>query len=733
LIVLEDIHWADELSLSLVAHLAKFMTDASVMLALTYRQPGSKANLQSLADVKSLTYAYSIKLEPLSSQESLDLVKITLGNRSIPKDVQQILLNRGQGNPFFLQEISRAILDVSENLPDQLANLFEALNLPDTVHDAIFMHIDRLPEPEKLTLKVASVIGVRFQRSLLSAVHPVNGTRPFLSAQLQDLENEKLIRMEVSAPKWEYVFRNMITQEILYEGLLLAQRRQLHTAVGAVLQASAPDAIESLAYHYSRSDNLEMALHYLKMAGQKASREYANHAAIGYYSEILARLADRPADHKVSGFISAEYWDALLERVKLYNLTGQRDKEVEDLGTLGLIAEALADDRRRALAAKQWAYHYETKGDYASALELTERFVQLAEQADDERLVGEGYNQWGKLLYIFRDYDTAQRYLQHALRIAQAYHDKSGQADCLVNLGLVAHYQVDYEVARYFFQEAVTLWREMGDQLGLGNGLRHLGQVHFDTGRYMDALQCYEQSLNLYRAIGDPNGEALTKLNLGQLQRCLGNYDQARLLLQQALQTHKSTGDRRAEVHTISQLGFLLCRLAEYDAAVLLFEEALTTLRDELDDPWALGQALVYYSWTLIDQGFYREARPYLQEAMQIGSGLHQEAILIESAVQLGRVALAHKDLGLASTCARHTLEFVERQGTRGIEHPVMAYLTSYRILEANQKFEHAQLVLQQAQRYVAAQASQIEDPLLQESYLTNVWENQEIQELIAE
>ncbi len=733
LIVLEDIHWADELSLSLVAHLAKTMTDASILLALSYRQPGPEANLQSLADVKNLGYAYSIKLEPLSSQESLDLVKITLGDRSIPKDVQQILLNRGQGNPFFLQEISRAILDVSEHLPDQLTNLFETLDLPDTVHDAIFMHIDRLPEPEKLTLKVASVIGVRFQRSLLSAVHPVNSTRPFLSAQLQDLENEKLIRMEVSAPKWEYVFRNMITQEIMYEGLLLAQRRQLHAAVGAVLQASAPDAIESLAYHYSRSDNLEMALHYLKMAGQKASREYANRAAIGYYSEILARLAARPADKKANGFISAEYWDALLERVKLYNLTGQRDNEVEDLGTLGLIAEALADDRRRALAAKQWAYHYETKVDYASALELTERFVQLAEQAGDERLVGEGYNQWGKLLYIFRDYDTAQRYLQQALRIAQIYHDKSGQADCLVNLGLVAHYQVDYEVARYFFQEAVTLWQEMGDQLGLGNGLRHLGQVHFDSGRYMDALQCYEQSLNLYRAIGDPNGEAQTKLNLGQLYRCLGKYDEARLLLQQGLQTHKTTGDRRAEVHTISQLGFLHCRLAEYETAVPLFEEALTILRDELDDPWALGQTLIYYSWALIDQGFYREARSYLQQAMQTGSGLRQETILIESAVQLGRVALANKDLGLASTCARHILEFVERQGTRGIEHPVMAYLTSYRVLEANQKVEQAQLVLQQVQRYVEAQASQIEEPQLHESYLTNVWENREIQELVAE
>jgi tetratricopeptide (TPR) repeat protein len=660
----------------------------------------------------------------------MDLIKITLGDKSIPPDVQQILLSRGQGNPFFLQEISRAILDVMANQAGRVSELLERLELPDTVQDAILMHIDRLPEPEKLTLKVAAVIGVRFQRSLLSAVHPVNGTRPQLPSQLQDLENEKLIRMAASAPKWEYVFRNVITQEIVYEGLLLAQRRQLHTAVGAALRAYAPDAIENLAYHYSRSDDWEMALHYLKMAGQKASREYANHAAIGYYSEILARLADRPDVEGINGYISVDYWDLLLERSKLYNLTGQRDYEVEDLGTLGLIAEVLGDKRRRALAAKQWAYHYETRGDYGSALELTERFVLLAKEANDQKLVGEGYNQWGKLLYIFRDYSSAQRYLQQAFRLAQLHHDDSAQADCLNNLGLVAQYQADYEVAQYFFKEAVQLWRGMGDQLGLGVGLRHLGQVYFEIGRYVDALQCFNESLKLHTIIGDPNGEALTRHNLGHLHRSLGDYDEARLFYQQALQSHRSTGDRRAEAHTLYHLGFLHCRLAQHEEALGFLDQALAMLREEFDDPWALGRALIYYSWTLIEMGRLKEAQLQLQEAMKTESTLHQEATLIECAVQLGRVALARNDLELARTCARHALDFVERKGVWGLEHPTLLYLTSYHILQASQESYQAQLVLQQAQRYVEMQAAQIEEPHLRHCYLTQIRENQEIQTL---
>ncbi len=733
LLILEDIHWADELSLLLAGHLAKKLTDVPWFIVLTYRQSTVETELGPLLELSHLPDVCTLRLNPLSPQESIDLIRIILGDRTLPAEVQQIILSRGQGNPFFLHEISRAILAVLENHSGRLAEWLGTLELPNTVHDAIFMHIDRLPEPEKLTLKVAAVIGVRFQRELLSAVHPVNGVKPQLPSQLQELENEKLIQMEAPAPKWEYVFRNVITQEIMYEGLLLAQRRQLHAAVGAALQAAEPEAIENLAYHYSRSDNLEMALHYLKMAGQKASREYANHAAIGYYSEILARLAERPGPRRTSGIISADYWDVLHERVKLYNLTGQRDKEVEDLGTLGLIAEALNDDRRRALAAKQWAYHYETKGDYASALELTERFAKLAQQANDERLVGESYNEWGKLLYIFRDYDTAQKHLQRALRLAQKYHDQNVQADCLANLGSVARYQADYDVALYFCQEAVNLWRGMGDQLGLGNGLRQLGQIYYATGRYMAALECYRKSLKLHTTIGDPNGEALTRQSLGQLHRSLGNYDEARRQLQQALQTQRATGDRRAEVQTLYQLGFVHCRLAEYEQAASQLEEALTILGEEFDDPWALGQALNYYSWTLIELGRLSEAQTHLQEALKTESGLHQPATLIEVAVQLGRVALARHDLGLARACARHILEFINQQGTAGLEHPGLAYLTVYHTCQATQELTQANVVLSQARCYLELQAAQIDDPQLRRSYLYNLAEHRQLQALVVD
>ncbi|MBI1877552.1 MAG: tetratricopeptide repeat protein [Chloroflexi bacterium] len=604
-----------------------------------------------------------------------------------------------------------------------------------------------------MTLKIASVIGPSFQRSLLSAIDPRQQTQFWLSSQLEGLETEKLIRLEVPAPKWEYIFHNVITQEVVYEGLLLAQRRQLHRAVGAALENLVPDEVEQLAFHYSRSDDWEKALHYLKIAGDKARREYANHAAINYYSEILLYLTNHPSlenrppkdifivggvpqvrehsSENASEIISADYWDILMERAKLYNLMGQRDEELEDLGTLGIMAEALDDDHRRAMAAKQWASFYETSGDYDSGLEMLERSVQLAQKAGDEKLVGEGYSHWGKLLYLRGEYETAHDYLQRALRIAQNHQDKNAQADCLHNLGIVAHYQADYEVALYFFNEALELWRALGDQVGLGSSLSHLGRVYYDMGQHLEARKCFDQSLLLHRTIGDRVGEGLTQRSLGKVQRTLGNYPAAYNLLKNALAINQEVDDRRGVAHTLYQLGFLHTRLTEYDTALTLFEDALTILR-ELDDSWALGDALTFYGWTLCETGQPRKAKKLFEEALKIQRDTQQEVKMTESLAHLGRAALAANDLSLADTCARHVLNAITSRGTLGIEHPAIVYLTCYQILQAHEKFEQASEILAQGHVYIMAQAAQINDPALQQTYLANIPENRQIQALRA-
>jgi adenylate cyclase len=628
-----------------------------------------------------------------------------------------------------LQEIVGAVLQ-SLNGHDKLPlEVGQTLDLPDTIQAVILSRIDKLSEAEKLTLKIASVIGTSFQRLLLSKVHPMNDAQFLLASQLDRLEREKILRLEVPAPKWEYVFRNIIAQEVVYEGLLLSQRRQLHALVGDALEILTPSQIDRLAFHYSRSDNAAKAIHYLKAAGQKAQREYANQAAIGYYSRILEHLADPELGRQP---ISADYWDILFERTKLYNLTGQREKELEDLGTLGIMAEALNDNRRRALAAKQWVYLYETSGDQESGLELIERAVSLAEMAQDERLIGESYNHWGKLLYLRGEYQTAHDYLQKALLLAQKHKDRTAQADCLNNLSLVAHYQGDYDVAIYLFQEAIELWRATGNQVGLASSFCNLGQVYYDMGQYTTAQQRYSQALKLHRRIGDRAGEASAQLGLGKVQRSLGNYNEAYELIDAAFRFYHAIGDRHREAHCLSHLGFLYGRLQENETAVVFLEEAIQILR-ELKDPWMLAKSLAYYGWILHDLDQTHEAKKHVTEALKIERELNQEVSLMEVTALLGCLALTRNDLSLAETCLQHALQLIERQGVRGFEHPARVYLTGYHVLQRQGKLQPARKVLAEGYHYVTSLAAQIEAPDLQESYLTNIPEVQEICTLYKE
>ncbi|MEM7034333.1 MAG: tetratricopeptide repeat protein, partial [Chloroflexota bacterium] len=578
-----------------------------------------------------------------------------------------------------------------------------------------------------------------------------------LFSQLQDLETEKLIRLEAPDPKWEYAFRNVITQEVVYEGLLLAQRRQLHTDIGQVLEKLVPEEIERLAFHYSRSNDFQKGMYYLHLATERARREYANQAAVSYLDEMLNLIANPPIEEQSNepsspppnvtnqtngylqtyqtGLYSTTYWDFLLERSQLYNLLGQREEEAEDLGTLGVLAEALQDTRRRALAARQWSQYYEAAGDYASGLETVERAVQLAEETEDQQFVGEIYSSWGKMLFLSGDYTLASTQLQHATEIAQDYHDEVAQADSLYNQGIIHFFQAHYDEALTYFQQAVDLWKKLNDQVNLGKGLRELGRSYFQLGQLMAAQEHLERALTLMRKIHDSVSAAITQNYAGQVETRLGNYLIAEALFTSAQKVHQETENQSAAAESKAYLGFLYSRQGNHERAITTLEEALETIR-ELEDTWALSTALTYYGWALIEAGDPHSAQLFLQEVLQIERDVKpgiDEAKIMEVLVLLGRTALARNDLSLASTCSRHALAHLNTHGTKGFEYPVRVYLTVYEMLMALDKEAQAKDILCEVSAFINTQAEQITDPGLRERFLTRVPEIRDVRSLIDE
>ena len=273
-VLVEDLHWIDQTSQDFLTEFASDLPSAPIMLLATYR-PGYAPPWTG----KSFTS--QLALRPLSPDDSEKIVTSILHRD--PAEAAAIAL-RGEGNPFFLEELARAIRD-------QLAGEHDAA-VPETVQQVLAARIDRLTTDQKAALQVASVLGREFSLDLAGEVW--GGDAP-MAARLQELKGLEFLRERHSTAEGTFVFKHALTREVAYEGMLQARRRHLHGRAGAALersQASRFEQCELLAYHYARSAEPQRAIPYLTAAGDRARDRYANDEAITTYRRALELIEE---------------------------------------------------------------------------------------------------------------------------------------------------------------------------------------------------------------------------------------------------------------------------------------------------------------------------------------------------------------------------------------------------------------------------------------------------------
>ncbi len=285
LFVLEDAHWIDSLSNELLEALARAIADAPVAILVTYR-PLSQSN--GVLRIGALARLEEIQLGDLSPAATRDLIRLKVqqvfGIDDAPEDFVQRVASRAQGNPFYIEELIGYLQD-QRIQPDDTAAL-ESVELPGSLASLILSHIDSLTEGEQATIKVASIIGRRFQAAWLWGVYPDLGEPDQVRADLNTLDRLGLTPLDTPEPELAYLFRHSMTQEVAYQSMPFATRCVFHERLAGWLETTLPaDAlpVDLLAFHYGRTDNAEKELHYASLAGEQATR-------IGAYAEAAAHL-----------------------------------------------------------------------------------------------------------------------------------------------------------------------------------------------------------------------------------------------------------------------------------------------------------------------------------------------------------------------------------------------------------------------------------------------------------
>ncbi len=756
LILIEDCHWLDEASASLVESLGLSLAAARVLLAVTHCPP-TDASHPLLPGLSGLPNAVEIALSELDASAVETLVTARLGG-ALPPEILSLIQERAQGNPLFVEELAESLRETSRlqmvaGRWTLVSGAGGVLKLPDTIQGVVLSRLDRLDEQSKLTLKVASVAGRVFDPQLVSQVHPAHTSPDELQSQLNAMQRRDFVQPESAESELAYHFRHNVTQEVVYGTLLEAQRRELHRAVGETLEMIQPEAVEHLAHHFSRGGPAarDKTLFYLDKAARRAQQNYANETALNYYAQALA-LEVR--------------WQWRQGQIEVLHILGRREDEQAALQSLEAMPGASPYE-----ISWLWGQYHEAVGDYPQAQSFIERALSIARERSDCTGEAQCLAQLGLIARRQGNYELAKDWYNQALNLFPGEGACSKDvsrvlADALTGLGVVHRQQSCFDESKACYQRALALSRDNGNRKGESDALNSLGVTAYYQRFFAEALGYYEQALEIRREIGDRAGEGISLISLAQVNVLVGNYDRAEGHFNAALTIQQTTGNRWEEINVWMGIGVLHMELGNLDQAEISLRNGLKLSQAIGDEA---GQAYVLTNLGLVarDRSNFAQAEQLLVEGLalakaqddksleaifqsylatvyfaagRLGEAQAQAQAALEMRQSLGLRLYAADDLsmlalvqmnlgqsGQALQAARQALEILDECGGEGPEFPARDYFYCHQVLAGAGETEPARGALQAAHRLVTARAGQITNPALRQSFLEKVTINRQI------
>ncbi|MCP4422186.1 MAG: AAA family ATPase, partial [Chloroflexi bacterium] len=359
LLVLEDCHWLDDLSRDLVKTVSEKIDNLPIMLLLVYR-PFDSVQEQSLP-VTQLEHFTQIGLAEFSDEETGQLVTLKLGQffgaeTAVPQNLLTRITKQATGNPFYIEEMLNYLHDLGVDIRETA--VLDKIELPTSITALVLSRIDQLNESQQLTIKVASVIGRLFRVSMLWGVYP-NLSLMGVQKNLELLSHLELTPMDTPEPELTYLFKHIVTQQVAYDSLLFATRATLHEQIGLYIEHTyadnLPQYLNLLAFHFEHSNNEEKKQTYLIQAGEAAQADYANQAAIVYFTKALPLLT------------GTDEIDLLLKLGKARELTGDWEGAGEAYETAVSIAAKLDDQALLAWGQTALGELWRKRNEYETA------------------------------------------------------------------------------------------------------------------------------------------------------------------------------------------------------------------------------------------------------------------------------------------------------------------------------------------------------------------------------
>jgi len=599
-LVVEDLHWIDNTTEEYLNYLVDWLANTSIMLILLYRP-------EYTHQWSSKSYYSKIGLDQLGKESSTELVKAMLDQGDLASELKDLILSRAAGNPLFMEEFTHTLIEngsIQKKGKKYILNKEPSnIQVPDTIQGIIAARMDRLEDNLKQTMQVASVIGRDFAFRIL---HTITDMREELKSYLQNLQGLEFIYEKSLFPELEYIFKHALTQEVAYNSLLLARRKEIHENIGQAIEEIYSERLEEffemLAYHYSKSDNLKKAYHYLKLSGGKAFTNYSHNESVDFLKRAINVLNRMPQSDEVKNEqIVIRLWisrplfylmnpkgaiEILEEGVELSKEKGDKRSLTHFHSFIGLYYSYKGDP----LQARKYLEesYYESKklqdlelmigpayslhasslafGDFIKAVEVTKGVIELFEKTHREKeLVShQPYSQFCFLcassMAQLGNFEEAEGFIRKGLRFVSNIKNLGQIADCELNPGIFYLLKGNGKKAVEHFQKALKLYEESGIQV-MGIAWSLLGFGYYLLGDLKTAKKYIEKGLSIYKKSNISLGLSFCYYVLSEACYAAGEFQKALDCAEKSLELSQKNSERYIEGQSKISLGRALVKI----------------------------------------------------------------------------------------------------------------------------------------------------------------------------
>jgi class 3 adenylate cyclase/tetratricopeptide (TPR) repeat protein len=586
-VAVEDLHWVDKSSEETFKDWLDAISGAQLLLIFTYRP-------EFVHTWGGKSYHNQVNLNRLSNRETLSMAAYILGTVVMGEDLEELILNKTEGIPFFVEEFMKSLKDLGmiewKDSGYYLAKDIKEVEIPSTIQEVIMARVDSLPDGTKSVLQTGSAIGREFSCELIKRVTGI--PTPEMTPHLSVLRDSELLYERGIFPQATYIFRHSLTQEVAYDSLLEKRKQEIHERIGQAIEELYADRLEEfyevLAYHYSRSENHEKAYQYLKLAVEKAFRSYSHREAFSYCRDAITVLEKLPDTEET---IKRGIEIRLLMVSRLVWL-GFTEESLQILREGERLSREINDERSLARFYSTIGYYYLYGEDSLQGIQYAEDAFQLAEKIQDLELMAQTGNYLCAAYIGLGEYKKASELAPKVIAVIENMPKEfeglgkynlycTHLGTYAFSLGMLGKFN-DSEA---LFKKATLQANEIDDPLSLGWIEFCNGALSLLKGEFQDAVAHYESAIKYCERTQNTVILGFSLSQLGLVHGYLGDSDNAKEYIGKSLEIYQGT--KLLQIYSVYYFsGMANLELGELENAQYYAEQALKLSQEDNNIYW---------------------------------------------------------------------------------------------------------------------------------------------------